>query len=244
MHRCRLLLALAATLVAAAAGPAHAATSGATTSFTLDAYDTKGDGYAGPRSSHVLANGTYWVAQVQGNVAYYSQSYYEPTYYTIGNGSNGTGQWSQYCGTWDMQLFRSDHLQGTPSMAGMDSEFIYGRPGNAGICSQYAWPHRWPNFQVNNSGSWRHPATLGLTRPTGPTQDHTYKYPLRGHGVAAQFRLKDLPYVADNSGKLNVSVRPANPGDCFDGAWSQFGFASQEACMSGIGGVWVTATVP
>jgi hypothetical protein len=138
-------------------------------------------------------------------------------------------------------MFPSPHAPDT-AVAGMDAEYIYGRPGTGSICAQYAWPHRWGNFQVNNSTTWRHPETLGGVQPRNV--DHQYFYALLGHGVPAQFRLKDQPNTTDNSGRLKITIRKANGGDCYGGGYTQFGFGDLDTCRTTLGGIYVIATVP
>jgi hypothetical protein len=230
MKRSKLVLSLALLIFACSGAAAHATSGPAgSNAWFLDAYDAKADGYAGPISTKTLPEGTKWVAEVQGNFTYYSSDFYywpRPPY-------------PQVCGDYDQQQFYSDHASWIDKAAGMDAEFVYGRPGWPELCNHIFWPIHWTNFQVNTSNnnrpaSWWHPAPLGA--PAKPTPDHKYSYPLLGQGHAARFRLRDLPNIWDNSGKVKIKVRRATGSDCAYDGFVRLGYADIVSCRAGLGG--------
>ena len=236
MTRAKLLLALAAAVLSCAAGPAQAATSNVTVTATvgysntlvLDAFDAKDDGYAGPIAGGTLPPGSKYVADVQGNFSYYSARFY---YWA-------TPPYTQFCGRYDYQLFGSDHTW--DNAAGMDVEWIYGRPGTPTICASLPLPKRWTNFQINttssnSAASWKHPSPLGPTT-AGPAGNHMYSYPLVGSGAPVKYRLKDLPNIWDNSGRIHITLRPAVDADCANGGYAQFGFSTYSSCTNELPG--------
>jgi hypothetical protein len=210
---------LGTTGIASAHTPSKS-THWASNNLMLDSYEPNNDGFAGPVTSNILPAGTHWVAEVQGTL-----SYYAPAAYVVHSPF-------VLCGTPDVlgPMFSSpDRPLHKP--AGMDAEFIFGRPSSQRVCDRYPLPAHWPNFQISRGAGFDNRDLLGAPL-AGPTADHKYSYPITGIGKSAQFRLRDRPRTSDNYGLLKITVRPATASDCANGGARQYEFYDEADCVT------------
>jgi hypothetical protein len=213
-----LVAAVAATASLALSGPAFADT------LKLDAYDHDNGHFAGPVTSPVLTAGQYYVATVDGTISYYS-----PTMWT-----DPFAPFDAICGTTERRPSHSTPDR-TNGRVGMDAETIFARPCFGPAGSKTPAVGRWRNFEINSTSTERQgPAFVNVVPLDGPystpTGTNTYKYPLVGQGVPAQFRLRDWPGTRDNYGQLWIDVRPATGSDCSGDKWRAWGFADGDEC--------------
>lgn len=112
---------------------------------------------------------------------------------------------------------------------GLDAQFMFAR---ADHCDGTPLPVRTGTFQIDNGSGYAEVAPLvGGTRPSS---DHAYSYAVRSTGAAISVRLND-PLWSDNYGRLRLTQRRADDGDCTLGQWAAIGgFASAVACTDAL----------
>lgn len=220
-HSCKLFAVVA--LGAALAVPATAQAAPVTVeNLSIDSYEPNNDGYAGlVRTVDSLPSGALYIAEARGTVSFWKKRNW--------NKNNQEPIWNTVCGapTPDVLFSSPDSGDGK---AGVDPEFIFARPWTTSACGATALPARWNNFQVNVGNGWAHPIPAG-GRPTAPSANHKYSYPLIGTGARARFRIEDKPRTNDNYGQFRVKIRRADAMDCAAG-YKEFGFADAASCAA------------
>lgn len=219
MRKKRYLIA-AAILAALAGGPAAASAA----TLKLDAYDPDNGHFAGPVTSGTLDAGQYYVAVVDGTVSYYSPAMWTDPF----------APFEAICGTTERRPAHSTPGK-TNGRVGMDAETVFARPCFGPSSNRNPKVGHWPNFEINATSTQRQGPDFKYVTPldgpfSEPTGTNTYKYPIVGNGVPAQFRLRDWPGTRDNYGQLWIDVRPATGSDCAGDRWRAWGFADGDEC--------------
>lgn len=163
--------------------------------LALDTYRTPNVGLAGPVSTtQPLTAGRAYVVTVQGTF-----SAFQPHV------------WAErpLCGTPEAApMFPTAGRPTAP--AGQDAEVFFARPWEQ-PCST-PLPRAYNGFQTNTGGDWSHPGASDGPY-TEPRADHAYTYVVAGAGQPLAARQVDSQ-TTDNTGVLNITVRPAVPADC------------------------------
>src|SRR3954454_20192452 len=222
--------ALAALSLAAGAVPASAAVTSET--LNLDSHEAANDGFAGPvGTADVLAGGVFYVAVVDGTYSKHSPDRW-------------TSPSNDVCGTSE-----SGPLYPSPGVVngqvGLDPDVYFARFEPAGTCPSHPFPRHAGFFQINQGSGYGHIEPIGGGFST-PQASHKYTYVLRGQGTPVSYRIQDFP-TSDNYGVLHILTRLANAGDCANGQFTAFGFATQTDCenfFNGPGNPQLVAAAP